>query len=224
MKTNLKLTFSTLLLLMVVPIVSMAQINLGLGIKAGTTGLGADAILRFHPKMDVRAGFDNAGYTYGFSFDQNDIVYDAEAKLKVGTVSALFDFHPTNWFFISAGAAYNLFKIEVAGTAQEDIPYGDISIPRESVGDFLFTAGPGNKISPYVGIGLGNTLGVEKRIAFAFELGTYFQGSPDLTIVADGLLSPTSDPAHGQEELFEKQISQYTIYPVIKFSLSYRIF
>lgn len=224
MKTNLKLITSTLLLLMVVPIVSMAQINLGLGLKAGTTGLGADAILRFHPKMDVRAGFDNASYGYDFTFDQNDIVYNAEADIKLGTVSALFDYHPTNWFFISAGAAYNLFKIEVSGMAQEDIPYGDISIPKESIGNFNFTAGPGNKISPYLGLGLGNTLGVSKHVAFAFEMGAFFQGSPDLTVISDGLLAPTSDPAHGKEELFENQISQYNIYPLIKISLSYRIF
>ena len=80
------------------------------------------------------------------------------------------------------------------------------------------------KISPYLGVGFGRALGKEKSLAFAFEIGTYYQGAPDISIQTTGLLSPTSNPELGQEKYLESQISQYYLYPVLKLSLSYRLF
>jgi hypothetical protein len=66
-------------------------------------------------------------------------------------------------------------------------------------------------------------LGLKNKVGFAFELGGFYQGSPEITITSNGLLSPTSNPDQQQAERLEEQISQYNIYPVLKFSLSYKI-
>jgi hypothetical protein len=49
-------------------------------------------------------------------------------------------------------------------------------------------------------------------------------GAPQIDIAATGLIAPTADPAHGQEEKLENQISQYKFYPVFKLNLSVQLF
>jgi hypothetical protein len=156
-------------------------------------------------------------------FSENDIEYEADVNIGTGSISLLCDYSFGQWFFISGGLAYNLFHSEVIGHAASSLPFGDIEIPKEKIGNFQFDLDPKFRISPYLGIGLGQTLNTKKRVAFAFELGGIYQGSPDITIQTTGLLSPTANPDHGQEGKLERQIDQYYIYPVLRLSLSFRI-
>jgi hypothetical protein len=221
----MKKIFSLLVFMAVLFVTPIKAQNMGLGIalKASTMGIGGDVALGINDKMDVRVGFDMMSFKKNFNFNESDINYDATATIKSGSVTALFDYYISNTFFVAGGLGYNLFNVGVNGKAASDFPYGDISIPKDMVGDFVFNVNPGTRISPYLGLGLGRALGSEKNFAFAFELGTYYQGSPDISIQSSGLLAPTSNPDLGQEKRLEGQINQYCLYPVIKISLSYRI-
>ena len=197
--------------------------GIGVGLKASTNGLGGDVIFNFHKRMDVRLGFETMGFATNVPFEEQGINYSADVKVKTGSVSLLYDFYVLNHIFFAVGAGYNLFQVQADGQASGALQFGDISITKEMIGDFHFKVDPSLKISPYFGVGFGRTLGLKKRLGFAFELGTFYQGSPSITILANGLLSPTANPDQGQAVKLEKQISQYTMYPVLKLSLSYKI-
>jgi hypothetical protein len=203
--------------------INAQDMGLGLALKASTMGVGGDIALGINKSMDVRLGFDMMGYSLDVPFKESGIDYDAKASVTTGSITALFDYYISKSFFVAGGLGYNLFNVGVNGNAVSDLPWGDISINKDKIGDFVFDIYPGTKISPYLGLGFGRALGSEKNFAFAFELGTYYQGSPDISIESTGLLAPTSDPNLGQEKRLEGQINQYYLYPVLKLSLSYRI-
>lgn len=195
----------------------------GLALKISTNGFGADAVYNFHQKMGIRLGFEKSGFKTDFHFQEESIEYVAKLDLNTGSVSLLFDYYLLDKIFLSAGAGWNLFRAAVDGEAAGAVQFGDVMIPKEKIGTFNFLIEPSLKLSPYAGVGFGRTLGLNKKVGFAFEMGGFFQGSPDITINSSGLLSPTSNPDQQQELKLEKQIKQYSIYPVLKFSLSYKI-
>ncbi len=209
------------------PLMGSAQTDfkpgLGIALKASTNGFGGNIIYNFHEKLGLRLGMEMMSYDRDITFDENDIDYEAVVDARVGSITLLCDFNVSSWFFLSGGAGYNLFHGEVTGHAVSSMPFGDIEIPKEKIGTFQFNFDTGWKISPYLGIGFGQTLGVNKRVGFAFEMGSFYQGPPDMSIQSTGLLSPTSNPDQGQERRLERQINQYYLYPVLRLSLSYRI-
>ncbi len=199
------------------------NISLGIAAKASTTGLGGDVVVRFHERMTARVGYDKLAYNRSFLFEESGIEYDVNAAINAGAILALYDFYLSDIVFVSAGLGINNFNINAKGVAVSGLPWGDITIPAERVGNFEFDVKPGLSATPYLGIGFGRTLGKEKSLAFAFELGSYYQGEPKVTIESSGLIAPTSNPDFGQKDLLEGQISQYYLFPVLKFNLSYRI-
>lgn len=221
-----KLTISSFLILLLLGLglssTTAQDKSIGLALKASTMGLGGDVVFRFHEKMTVRVGYDAMNFNFATTQNLNDIDFGINLNVKAGTISALYDYALTKGIYATAGVALNNFGIFVDGAAESGMPYGDITIPKEKVGSFDISIEPSMKISPYLGLGFGKTLG--KKLGFGFELGTFYQGSPDITLITDGLIAPTSNPELGQEALLEGQISQYYLYPVIKFSLSYNIF
>ncbi len=197
--------------------------GIGIGLKSSTNGLGADLIYNISPQIGVRLGFEKIGFSKRIEFNEQGISYNADIAFSVGSISLLADFYLGKYVFISAGAGYNLFHLQFDGEAGSSLSFGDIEITKEMIGDFSMQIDPSLKVSPYVGLGFGRTLGFDKRVGFAFEIGTFYQGAPDLTIESTGLLSPTSNPNHGQEILLEHAIRRYTMYPVMKLSLSFKI-
>jgi len=197
--------------------------GVGIALKSSTNGIGGDVVFNFHPRMNVRLGYEKLHLKTDFTFTEEKVDYDATANYSAGSLSLLFDYYLWKHLFLCAGAGWNMFQGTVDGKAASGLQYGDIQIPKEKIGTFDFQIDPSLKISPYFGIGFGRTLGLKKKVAFAFEIGGYYQGSPDLTIASTGLLSPTSNPDQQHEARLEKQISQYSVYPVLKFSLSYKI-
>ena len=195
---------------------------IGVSLKASTNGIGGDVVYNFHKKMSIRLGYEKFSFNISQNFEEGDINYDASIDFKTGSLSLLYDYYLLKGVFVTAGFGLNLFHVDVDGKAASAMPFGDISIPEEMIGDFNIQIDPSNKISPYIGIGFGRTLGLKKRFSAAFEIGAYNMGPIDLTIESTGLLSPTSNPEHGQEQLLERQIDQYTWFPVIKLSFSYR--
>lgn len=223
-KIIMKLGVITLLLGLSVGTTLAQDLSIGAALKGSTMGVGGDVVFQFHERMTARVGFDmlNVG-PLDFPFDNGDLSFDVSASVKTGSVTALYDFYLAKILFLSVGAGLNNFMVIAEGKPGSGIPWGDIEIPADKVGEFDITLEPSMKISPYAGIGLGRTLSKDKSLGFAFEIGSYYMGGPDITLNSTGLIAPTSDPANGKEELLESQLSQYYLYPVIKFSLSYKI-
>lgn len=223
MKKQLRGLKLVALLLLISQGIFAQDMSIGAALKGSTMGYGADVVFQFHERMTARLGYDQLALgPFDFTFDESGIKYGASATVKTGSVTALYDFYIAKIFFVTAGVGLNNFNAHAVGEADSGLPWGDIVVPAEKIGNFDILVEPGLKLSPYLGLGLGRTLGTN-LVGFAFELGSYYMGGPDLTIQSSGLIAPTSNPAFGQEELFESQLSQYYLYPVVKFSLSFNI-
>jgi hypothetical protein len=224
MKKRILLRFWLLSICVLLSAGAMAQnLSLGAALKGSTLGFGADAILGINDKMAVRLGYDRMSLGFNFDFEEQDVQYDVNATVKTGSLLALYDYYLTKYIYVTGGAGVNFFNISAQGNAASSLPWGDIEIPKEKVGNFTFDFDPGFKISPYFGLGFGRSLGIDKKLAMGFDLGAFYQGSPDLSIETSGMLTPTGDPAHGHEEKIEGQVSAYKVYPVLKLSISYKI-
>lgn len=189
-----------------------------------TNGWGAEAKYIFNKRWTVRTGYEVLNYNYSFKFDENNISYDATMSYKTGGIPLLADFNFSKYFYVSGGVIFNSFNPEITGYAISDLQYGDIVISAEDVGDFTYTIKPGLQVSPYGALGFRSFMGKSKRFVFNFEAGMYYLGSPEVEIEATGLLSPTADPAHGQKETFENQLTQYKFYPVLKLGFAVKLF
>lgn len=194
--------------------------KVALGASIATTGPGLNLVLGVSRPLSVRLGFEQMAFNVPFSFEENNIDYDADLNFRAGSISLIADYHYFRSLFVSFGAGYNLFRPEIAGVAASDWKYGDIYIPAEDVGKFHFQVEPSHRISPYLGAGIGRKIGIKRRAAFSMEAGVFYQGPPKIAIEATGLLSPTADEAHNHSRMLENQFSAWRFYPVAKMGLS----
>lgn len=197
--------------------------GIGVALKTSTNGIGGDVVYNFHKRLSLRLGYEQLNLNHDFTFEEESVEYSTNMDYKTGSLSLLLDYYVIPHVFFTGGAGVNMFHTVFDGKAISPYQFGDIQISPEKIGTFNFQIDPSSKISPYLGIGFGRTLGLKKKVGFAFELGGFYQGPPKLTIASTGLLSPTSNPDQQHAQRLEKQVDQYTIYPVLKFSLSYRI-
>lgn len=203
---------------------SIPKRGLYLGAHASTNGWGINARYAFSNKFSVRTGYETLNFSYDFDFSENEISYDANFDFKTGGILLLADYTYTKNLYISAGVIFNSYQPEVTGLAVSDLTYGDIVIPAEDIGSFKIEAQSEFKVSPYAGLGFQGFMGKRDGIVLRFETGLYYMGPPDLKITADGLLSPTADPAFSHDEYLEYQFDAYKIYPVIKLGLAFKLF
>jgi len=199
--------------------------------KAGTLGLGAELTVGLSPLWNVRLG----GNAFNYTDDRREvsgIFYDATAHLR--TASALLDFHPGGGGFrLSAGAIYNDTRIDgnslVPASGSYDI--GGVQVPAVLVGtlDGQIKFDP---VVPYVGLGWGNAVGPGRQLRFAADVGAMFQGKGKVTLTpripaGSPLNNPTARAAlqillDREEGDIEKDVADYTVYPVVSIGVSYR--
>lgn len=189
-----------------------------------TNGFGGNVAYMLNKRFTLRGGYESLNINGNFDFDENEVDYDARFDYASGAYFLLADYYYTPRLYITGGAGINTFNPVIQGNAASNLEYGDIIIPSSRIGDFEFSIKPGVKISPYAGLGVRSFIGSHKRLTFSFEAGSYYIGAPQIEITTSGLLSPTSDPAHGQKERLEGQIDHYKFYPVLKLALGIRLF
>jgi hypothetical protein len=85
----------------------------GVGVRAGTTGIGADVAVGIAPMVAARVGFSSFNYTR--SVNDSDFKYDGKLQLK--NTSLLLDFSPPAVpIRLSAGLVSTGNKVDVTGT------------------------------------------------------------------------------------------------------------
>lgn len=101
------------------------------------------------------------------------------------------------------------------------VEVGDYRLPLDENG-YAKGALRVNSFRPYIGIGTGRPCPVG-RLNFMWELGVQFQGKP---YVWDDLNKQKVDMTLVEEsdDTFQKIMDHFTVYPVLKFTLSGRIF
>jgi hypothetical protein len=199
--------------------------------KAGSLGLGLELTVKAAPQVNARLGVNGFNYTDDHR-EVSGIEYDATARLR--TATALLDWHPGgHGFRLTGGLVYNDTRIEGTSLPPASGLYdiGGVPVPVALVGtlngkiDF-------NPTVPYLGIGWGNAVAEGKKVGFYVDAGVMFQGRGRVTLTPNipagsPLDNPTARAAldillQREESDIEKDVADYTVYPVVSLGLSYR--
>ena len=138
----------------------------GVGIRAGTTGVGADLGWDIAPTLGGRVGI--SAMNVNTDFDTSTANYDA--KVKLANLNLFLDWSPLGPFRITGGFIANDNKIDLTGRPTSGVAAGTTLTGQVT---------PERSFAPYLGVGYGNVW--TKGINFYFDLGVMFQGSPQVS-------------------------------------------
>jgi hypothetical protein len=189
------------------------------------------------PPVDIRGGFNF--YSYGTDFTKDGAHYAEDVDLR--SVNLQYDKYLHAGLFISGGAlVWNGNK----GDGSVTIPAGQ----SFSLGTKTYISDPSNpvhgssgvrinKFSPLVTLGYGNLIS-KGRIAYSFEGGVAFHGTPLATLsltggacfgVPAGLIcqdigsnAGIQNDVAAQQTKINNDISGYKYYPIIQFMIGYK--
>lgn len=205
-----------LLLCLSLSATAVAAEKVGIGLRVGTQGWGAEVGFKLSDRFGLRAGL--YGAEISDSYEETDIVYDGD--LQLGGLGVIADFHPfRGGFHLSAGLLSNETGIDMSATpTMSQTIGGNVYTPAEigtltgSV-DFDDTA-------PYFGLGWGRIPG-SGRVGFLADIGVLAQGSGSVSLTSStGLINPADLQAEIDE--IEADIEDFDLWPVISFGLAIR--
>ena len=220
--------------------------SLAVGLNVGSTGIGVDVAtpiteyvmlrggISFMPGItintDVKVEVDDPTGQMG-SFPARVDLEGSMKRTQGELIASVYPF-PSFPFFISAGAYFGGDKlVTIEGHSEElknyiaqgeklGVVIGDYVLPVDKNGN----VSGGLKVKavrPYVGIGFGRIV-PKKRLGFSGELGVQVHGTPEVYTNygnLDDLISELD-----ADDDFTKIIDKLTVYPVLKFRLTGRIF
>lgn len=191
--------------------------DVGLGLRAGTQGIGVEGAVGLTKWFSLRGGIYDASLSD--DTEEGGIVYDG--TLEVGGVGLIADVFPTRGSFrLSAGLFSNDNGIELTATPVTPQQIGDSIYTPAQIGTLLGRV-EFDDTAPYLGIGWGS-LARGKRVGFLFDLGVVLQGSGEVSLVATGGGVDPDDLADEAAEV-EAEISDYDLWPVVSFGLAIRL-
>ena len=186
----------------------------GIGVRAGTTGVGVDLGGDVIPTLGWRLGL--SGMNVNTDIDTSDVRYDAKAKILTG--SLLLDWSPLGPFRISGGFMPHRNKIDLTGQ-----PSGGGSFPAGS--SLNGEVKPDKSFAPYLGVGYGNVW--TKGVNFYFDLGVMFQGSPQVSLSvncgpSEGTPGCTQarNEVEAERQRVQDKVDKYKYYPVANIGLT----
>ncbi len=197
--------------------------TVGIGVKAGTLGVGGEVDFKLADSLHLRGG---ANYlTYSFDSTISNIDYEMEPEYK--NASLILDWYPLSGAFrVSGGLFLNGNEIDLVGTPRKDLytvpdeysfatPYID-TIKVNGTVEF-------NTLAPYIGVGWNSNVEKVKGWGVSFELGVLFQGKPKVTSLYATAAPPldafTDHPEVQQildeeKEKIEDDLENFQYYPV----------
>ena len=191
-----------------------AVAEVGLGVKAGTLGIGVEGTFALAGGLNLRAGINN--YTHGYSESASDIDYDVDLDLE--SYALLLDWHPfAGTFKLTGGLLSNKNRAAMRATPNGPVTIGGSTQPVGTLrGEVDF-----KKTAPYAGLGWGNAAGKRGGFGFSAELGVLFQGAPDVTLTSSNSSVSQSD-LDAEARDIENDLDDFKAYPVISFGFSYQ--
>ncbi len=201
-----------------------ANADFGIGVKAGTLGIGVEGRWSPLPWVDVRVGVNS----YDYDDDGVQAGIDYNATLALDSVYATGNFRfPLSPLRLTAGAFSNgnefLMQSRESGNSAFDI--GGSTFNAADVG-VLQGVTSFDSTAPYLGIGFD--FEVFGKVGLNLDLGVLWQGDPDVTLDATGLASA---PPAVQAELaaaleaerleLEDELDDFKAWPVISLGFVY---
>lgn len=196
----------------------------GVGVRAGTTGVGADVAIGVAPMVSARVGLSAFNYTR--NFNDGDFKYDGKLQLK--NTSLLLDFSPPVMpLRVSAGIVATGNKIDVTGTpANDKYTINGQTYLASEIGSVNGQIKGSRSTAPYLGIGWGNVAGT--GFNFYGDLGVMFMGGGKAALnVNCGTLiagTPRCDQAKADGEAerkkLEDDVKSFKYFPVINIGVT----
>ena len=199
--------------------------NASFSILGGITGIGAELsylILPSH-RLNLRGGTSFIGYSKLYNFEYNSRSFiKIDPDLRLGLVYAGIDYLPFKnsslYTTVGLGYAHNV-KTSLIAYTDTGLNISGTFISAEDFGKINFEI-KWNKIVPFIGIGIGKAV-PKKRFGVSAELGTYYLGSPKLSMEYTGILEITNmDEAL---PIIEKNMAGYSFLPYLMVKLKYGI-
>lgn len=196
---------------------SIAVAEMGVGVKAGTLGYGAEFTYGINDSFNARLGLNT--YSFDDTDTQDDIEYDMDMDWQ--STGAYLDWHPFQGSFrLTVGYILNKNEIGMKATPSGTYDIGGTTYTDAEIGNLTGAVDFGNGL--FYGLGWGNA-GDGKGLGFILELGV-LQQAPDLSLAASGPIA--SDPTFQQDLSREQKDAQddlddFDQYPVISLGLSY---
>ena len=179
----------------------------GIGVRAGTTGIGADVGFGIAPTLSARLGYSAGEVNHDVT---TNLTY--RGKLKLSNFNTFLDWSPLGPFRITGGFVFNDNKFDVVSD-----PFNGATVSG--------TVKPEKSAAPYLGIGYGNVSGA--GVNFYADLGVMFQGSPQATLTAN--CGPSTTPAQcsaaqtqiaAEQQRLQDQLKNAKYYPVLNIGLT----
>ena len=199
--------------------------GIALGVKAGTTGVGAELTFGICRYLNLRGGYN--WFTVEPSLKVDDVKFDADIDLD--TASLLLDIHPFGGVFRISGGAYWHLDGTAALSATPSKPWtqiGNHSYEPASIGTISGRATVEDDFVPYVGIGWGNAVAADAALTFSLDLGVMFQSYDVEPLHSTGSGATSSDSTFRDDLAKERKrvqdhLDDWQIYPVVALSLAY---
>jgi len=219
-----KLMTKAALLALVLTSSAAANADFGVGVKAGTLGIGLEGRWSPIPWFDLRLGANR--YDYDDNGVQAGIDYDATLALDTYYLTGNINF-PVSPFRLTAGLFSNGNEVQMVSkdTAGADFDIGGLPFTSADVGE-LQSVTSFDSTAPYLGVGFDfEAFG---KVGLNLDFGVLWQGEPNVSLDATGLATAPAQvqallvPALEAERLqLEDEVSNYKAWPVVSLSFIY---
>jgi len=191
---------------------ALAEKNFGVGVKAGTLGIGFEGTWRPAPLIDLRLGANN--YEYDTTGVRAGVNYDATLNLETVYATANFKF-PASPLRVTVGAFSNNNEFEMASAESGSFDIGGTTYTAADIGSVsAVTSFSGT--SPYLGFGFDFSLA--GKVGLTMDFGVLWQGEPTVSMTTSGLLAndPTFLSSVEAERLeLQNDLSNFKAWPVL---------
>ena len=196
----------------------LADNNFGVGVKAGSLGLGLEGIWRPIPMFDFRLGGNK--YDHDDTKSRAGIAYDGSLNLE--TFYATVNFHiPLMPLHFSVGAYSNGNELNLTSEDAPDFDIGGITYSAEEVG-VLSSKTKWGGMAPYVGAGFDFDL--FNKVGVSLDFGVLLHGEPKVTLISTGSLSDNAlflTALEIEREELEDKVDKLKVYPVVSLGFKF---
>ena len=214
---------------------SAQAVDLGVGVKVGTVGAGADISIALTNTVNARLSLTkfnindlNETVTIGDSGNEGDV--DATMQLDFGANALLLDWYVFDGtFHLTAGMMKNNGKVDFSGVLLNSVTVDGQPIDTSDIdGAITGSVSLGDSYQPYVGIGWGRKASSEPGLSFSLEIGVALL-DPKATLSAtvdgtgaNGLSQSELDTRiQNAENDVNSELSVFEAWPVLSVGLNY---
>jgi hypothetical protein len=181
----------------------------GIGLRAGTTGIGGDFGFDVAPTLGGRVGL--SAMNVNTHVDTSNARYDA--KTKLANLNLFLDWSPLGPFRISAGFIANNNKMDLTGRPTSGAAAG---------ATLNGTVKPERSFAPYLGVGWGNVW--TRGVNFYVDLGVMFQGSPEVSLSCSsptpGQCATAQNEVAAERRRVQDKVDKYKYFPVANIGIT----